>query len=282
MSDEERALVPVDQRTIDFYGDELTAAIIEKDGQQTVYVAVRPICDYLGVSWQGQHRRILDDEVLSEVVMSVNITLTDIEPGSRRPKTSQMLCLPVDYVNGFLFGINAKRVKEDVRARLLRYQRECYQILAEAFLDRRVASEESPAVQALIQIKEMGLAIAQMAEQQIEVERRLATTEDRLDKAAVFVGSLGKRLTAVERQIRSGSLTKEQAREIKRRVNKLALLLTEQRPGEKHFQGIYAALEDQTGVTSYTSIPPAAFEAAVEWLDNWIRAIQRGAVKGEE
>jgi hypothetical protein len=187
----------------------------------------------LGVSWQGQHRRILDDEVLSEVVMSVNITLTDIEPGSRRPKTSQMLCLPVDYVNGFLFGINAKRVKEDVGARLLRYQRECYQILAEAFLDRRVASEESPAVQALIQIKEMGLAIAQMAEQQIEVERRLATTEDRLERglnrAAVVFGRMDQRLTAVERRIKAGPLTEEQAREIKRRVNKISFLLTEQK-----------------------------------------------------
>jgi hypothetical protein len=228
----------------------------------------------LGASWQGQHRRILDDEVLAEVVMSVNITLTDIEPGSRRPKTSLMLCLPVDYVNGFLFGINAKRVKEDVGARLLRYQRECYQILAEAFLDRRVASEKSPAVQALIQIKEMGLAIAQMAEQQIEVERRLATTEDRLER--------GLNRAAVERRIKAGHLTEEQAREIKRRVNKISFLLTEQKPGEKHFQGIYAALEDQANVTSYKSTPPAAFEAAVEWLDNWIRAIQRGAGKDEE
>jgi hypothetical protein len=165
------------------------------------------------------------------------------------------------------------------------YQKECYQVLAAAFLGEPTKTD-SPAVQALTQIREMGLAIAQMAEQQIEVERRLATTEDRLERglkrAAVVFGQIDQRLTIVERQIRSGSLTKEQAREIKRRVNKLALLLTEQRPGEKHFQGIYAALEDQTGVTSYTSIPPAAFEAAVEWLDNWIRAIQRSTGKSEE
>jgi hypothetical protein len=34
--------------------------------------------------------------------------------------------LPIDYLNGWLFGINAKRVKEDVRDRLIIYQERCY------------------------------------------------------------------------------------------------------------------------------------------------------------
>jgi hypothetical protein len=102
-----------------------------------------------------------------------------------------------------------------------------------------------------------------MAEQQLEVERRLSTTEERLDKAAVFVGSLGKRLTAVEQRVKAGPLTEEQAQEIKKRVNQIALLLAEQRPGEKHFPGVYAALQEEAGVTSYKNIPPAAFETAV-------------------
>jgi len=34
----------------------------------------------------------------------------------------EMLALPLDYVSGFLFGINADRVKPEVRDRLIHYQ----------------------------------------------------------------------------------------------------------------------------------------------------------------
>ena len=101
-----KALQPIEQRIVVFYDDELTAVLVNVDSRQVVYVPIRPVCEFLGVSWQGQNRRINDDEVLSDVIMSVNVRLTDIKPSSRRPKTSQMLCLPLEYVNGFLFGIN--------------------------------------------------------------------------------------------------------------------------------------------------------------------------------
>jgi hypothetical protein len=132
-----KELVPTEQRQVLFYDDEVTAVRMT-DG--SVYVPIRPLCDYVGVSWQGQHRRITDDLVMSEAAMSVNLTLTDIEPGSRRPRTSEMLCLPLEYLNGWLFGINPKRVKDEVRERLIRYQRECYKVLAAAFQGTPVSS----------------------------------------------------------------------------------------------------------------------------------------------
>jgi len=51
-----------------------------------------------------------------------------------------MVCLPLDYISGFLFGLNADRVKPELRERVLRYQRECYKVLAEAFQDKRLTS----------------------------------------------------------------------------------------------------------------------------------------------
>lgn len=42
---EEKALVVVEQREVDFYGDEIVA-VLAKDG--LVYVPIRPICDNLG------------------------------------------------------------------------------------------------------------------------------------------------------------------------------------------------------------------------------------------
>jgi hypothetical protein len=44
-----------------------------------------------------------------------------------------MLCLPLKYLDGWLFGVNANRVKPELRGRVIQYQRECYDILARAF-----------------------------------------------------------------------------------------------------------------------------------------------------
>jgi hypothetical protein len=92
-------------------------------------------------------------------------------------------------------------------------------------------------VSALVQIREMGLAIAQMAEQQIEYEQRITTTENRLDRAAVVVGQIQSRLTTVERKLAPGNpITDEQAQEIQAAVHGLAMLLTEQDKSKNHFQ----------------------------------------------
>lgn len=48
-------------------------------------------------------------------------------------KKREMLCLPLDYLNGWLFGVDAKRVKPEIRERLLTYQRECFRVLNDHF-----------------------------------------------------------------------------------------------------------------------------------------------------
>lgn len=135
---DEQSLEPIREVTIDFYGDEIPAAlvVIDEGGRQIVYVPVRPLVEYMGLSWPAQWERINRDAVLSQMVRGVRVTRTPEQGGSQ-----VMLCLPLDYINGFLFGINANRVKAELRDRLITYQRECYQVLAAAFLDPAAAAE---------------------------------------------------------------------------------------------------------------------------------------------
>ena len=183
---EESALVPVEERTITFYDDEIRLVIVQSGSGQQAYVPIRPICEFLDVALSPLLRRINRDPILSEVTTSVTVTVTE---GGQR---GQMLCLPIDYLNGWLFGINADRVKPEIRERLLRYQRECYQILAQAFIGA-AADTSTPTMTALAQVREMGMAIVRMAEEQMEFERRLTTSEGRLNQAAVVVGDLTRR-----------------------------------------------------------------------------------------
>lgn len=280
-NEDDKALVPVEQRDIDFYGDVITAVMVEVDGRQVVYIPIRPICDYLGVSWQGQNRRLNDDEVLSAVSMSINITLTDIEPDSRRPKTSRMLCLPLEFINGFLFGINPKRVKPEMKANIIRYQRECYRILADAFVGQSTAVQPTSASdEPLVQLHNMALVIAATTREMLATKYLAQSNTERLDRAALVVQNLTRRVTAVEQQVRAGKLTEEQAAEIKRRVNLIANEMSKHDPGKTHFQAVYAALGDEVGVTSYKAIPLKAYETAVSFLDNWLLSLKQAGKEG--
>lgn len=105
-------------QTIDFNGQQLLT--IEKDGVH--YAAVKPIAENIGLAWHGQFQRIKRDEVLNSVVRVIGTTGTD-------GKQYDMMCLPIEYLNGWLFGVDAKRVKPEVKAPLIQYKMQCYKVL---------------------------------------------------------------------------------------------------------------------------------------------------------
>ncbi len=268
MSDE-KALVPLEERTVIFYDDELTAVLVHVGGEEQVFVPVRPLCDYLGVDWSAQFRRLSRDAVLSEVQATVAITATD-------GRIREQVCLPLDYLNGWLFGVSAERVKPEIRERLVRYQKECYRVLARAFVKEPTASDVSPTTATLLQVREMGRAIMQMAEEQIEFERRLTTTESRLERAAQVYGDLTRRLTTLEQKLSPGqAVTEEQASQISQAVKAVALALGKA-SGRNEFGGVYGELYRKFGVASYRMLPARRFQDAMNFLAEWYESVTGG------
>ena len=259
----EMSLVPVEQKRVEFYGDYLVAVRTD-DGN--VYVPVRPICELLGVNFDGQRRRINRDPVLAEEVMSVVVTTTDIDPGSKRPHTSEMLALPLDYLSGFLFGINASRVKDEIRDRLIRYQRECYKVLDEAFKEGRLTADpsfddllasDSPAAMAY----RIATALQVMARQQLILESRVDQHDQRLETLEAQLGD-------PERFI-----TPDQAMQLSQAVKTVALKLSKA-SGRNEYGGVYGELYRKFGITSYKQLPAAKFDEAMNWLNEWRESIE--------
>lgn len=262
---DENALIPVEERTIVFYEDELTAVLVHVDDQDQVFVPVRPLCDYLGVVWSAQYRRLSRDPVLSEAQATVAVTATD-------GRVREQVCLPLDYLNGWLFGINADRIKPEIRERLIRYQKECYRVLARAFV-KESAGDVSPAAATLLQVREMGRAIMQMAEEQLEFERRLTTTEGRLERAAGVYGDLTRRVTALEQKASPATaVTEEQASQVSQAVKAVALELGRQ-SGRNEFGGVYGELYRTFGITSYKLLPARRFDEAMRFLTDWYQRL---------
>jgi hypothetical protein len=116
-------MIPMNIVTTTFHGAELYG--FEKpDG---VYVALKPIVTAIGLDWSSQLQRAKRDVILSEgmVIMTIPLGL-----GGEQ----EAVCLRLDLLNGWLFGISAGSIKDaDKRERILTYQRECYRVLAAHF-----------------------------------------------------------------------------------------------------------------------------------------------------
>jgi hypothetical protein len=261
----ETALLPVEQKLVKFYNDEVIAVRAD-DG--AVYVPIRPVCDNLGITLAGQRERINRDPVLSEAVTSVSVTLTQ--------QAREMLCLPLKFIPGWLFGVNANRVKPELRDNVIRYQRECFDVLAEAFLEGRLTADPSftdllqtntPAVQAYKVLQEL----TRLARSQVLLEARVGHQEFRID-------DLEKRLESVEDTIGDVDrhVTPDQASQISQAVKAVAMKLSKA-SGRNEYGGIYGELYRKFGITSYKQLPAAKFDQAINWLNEW-----RGALSNDE
>lgn len=114
----------------------------------------RPICEAIGLDWQGQHARLMRHPVLAS---TVSMTKTVAEDGKLR----DMASLPLNMLNGWLFGMDASRVKPEVQERLLGYQRECFDVLA-SYWQKGVALNPRQSAQAAMIGQATGLPTAQL------------------------------------------------------------------------------------------------------------------------
>ena len=93
---------------------------IIQNGEQRV--AVRPICDALGIAFKPQFLRLKDDPILGS-------TITTMVTVGADGKQREMTVIPLRFVFGWLFRIDSRNVKEESREAVERYQLECYNAL---------------------------------------------------------------------------------------------------------------------------------------------------------
>ena len=284
-----KELAPIEEKTILFYDDELTAVKLESGA---IYVPVRRLCDNLGLDWSAQRQRMMRDEVLGAEMQGVVIITTPSDSGvGGGPQ--EALCLPLDLIPGWLFGVQVGRVRQELQPKLLRYRRECFRVLWDAFkadilpaVDEVPGRDLTPAEQALAHAE----MLYNLARQQVAIERwlvhhdtRLGTVEGeltavqdevaavqgRLDKAAEVVRGLQLRVYGPQQLI-----TEEQAAELAELVKAIAHALTERDPaGKNYYQSVWSELHRRYGVTSYRRVPAARFGDVVAWLQSWLDSL---------
>lgn len=258
--DEKKSLTIVDQKTVVFYDDELIA-VRATDSQ--VYVSIRHLCESIGVSRQGQIRRIKEHHVLAKGYAGGNIMLPPGRTGGGGRQ--QAALLRVDMVPLWLAGIDTKRVREEIRSKLERYQEEVAKVLWEAFQEGRLTSDpifdelleqDSPEVQAYKLIQGM----LQLARNQILIKSRLDNHEQRLE-------SIEATLSNPERYI-----SREQASRISQAVRAIGLV-TSERSGRNEYGAVYGELYRNFEISAYRELPSQKYEEAMKWLNAWYQRL---------
>lgn len=89
-----------------------------------VRVAVKPICDAIGLNWRSQYNRMQRHPVLSSTVVMMTTVARD-------GKSRKLVTIPLNKLNGWLFGVDATRVKPELRDKLVEYQSECFDVLSD-------------------------------------------------------------------------------------------------------------------------------------------------------
>lgn len=198
--------------------------------------------------------RIKRNDILAEGYQGA---IKMITPGGRQ----NVGMLRVDLVPLWLSGVSTNAVKEEIRPKLIKFQREAAKVLWEAFQEGRLTAEpsldellqsDSPAAQAY----RMAQAVMTLARQQLLLEGRLDDHETRLE--------------AIESQLASPShaVSQSQAMQISQAVKAVAIALGKQTK-RNEFGAVYGELYRKFDVTSYKLIPASAFAAVMDWLTEW-------------
>jgi len=224
---DEKVLIPNEVGEVLFYEDTLPVALVDN----IPYVALRPINDFLGLDWSAQYRRVQRDEVLGDEIKLIIIQAAD-------GKQYETLSLPLEYLPGWLFGINASRVKPELKEKVIRYQRECFRILWQAFQSRAATPNVIP----------------QLIADQAETKARVDTIEQDVKTIDQSV----KEIQVILSEIRG--LSNEHRATAKEMVDQLHKI-----SGTQH-RYIWADLNKSFHVASYTDIPDEKWSEVQKWL----------------
>lgn len=137
--------------------------VVIENGEKRV--AIKPICEALGISIQGQLEKLKSDPILSSVIKMIFTTGSD-------GKEYEMQTIPFKYVFGWLFRIDSRNVKEEAREAVLKYQLQCYDALFDYFNGVRDFLEEKES--------QMDIAIerVKMAKRNFNTARNIKYTEE--------------------------------------------------------------------------------------------------------
>lgn len=261
------ALVP---HNVTFYEDEIIA--VQRD--DAIYVLFSRMCENIGRPRVTETKRAQQHSVLNAGMVDLTIQT------SGGPQ--KLLCLRLDLLPLWLANIPSRLLKHPVQDKVVRYQREAAQVLWQAFKPQilgedqttELATSTDAELTQLAQIADMGRAIVRMAEEQIELRRRMDAAARAFQGMRKDITDVQVRLGVLEDKLSPAAYISEaEAAEVSSQVKALAQLLTAQDASKNHYQSIFGEIYRRYGVSSYKMIRREQYESVVAFLEEWRKSV---------
>lgn len=164
------------EKFLEFNGRRI--AVLLADG--TWWVAVKPICEALGIKYEAQFERLQSHKILGQLFRKQGMVAAD-------NRLREMVCLPEKFIYGWLFSINSDN------AQLLEFQRECYEVLYNHFHGAmtarfKVLTERDTIALRILELEEK-LEESEEYQEILELRRRRADTTKALRRLDVDLKS---------------------------------------------------------------------------------------------
>lgn len=117
-------------------GDYDLIAMIQGSGEEAK-IALKPLCDVLGIDWSAQAKRLSRNPQFS----CGHMTMTGSDG-----KNYTMICLPIGEVGMFLCTINARKVRNDIREQLISFQKRLQSVIQKAIFHELTGQQMSELV----------------------------------------------------------------------------------------------------------------------------------------
>ena len=276
-------------KTIPFHGSNFCT--VEQNG--IPHVAIKPVCEHIGLDWHSQRKRIHRNDVLNSVAVITTSTAKD-------GKSYQALALPIKYLNGWLFGISTKRIKDsEIRAKIITYQKECYDVLYNYWLIKNNATTVPQAnphalataeqrkrlsnkIHYIVNHSPLNHEVAwQMVNMQVGVDSHKDMNEVQIDEAIKIAGKMlqeywheGEYQAADEpdtfRQSQPDVINNDQWQQIQTAMFTQLRFLSRTPADTKpmHWRYYYDALKTHFHIKSTRDLPASKYQEAMAWIKN--------------
>ncbi len=263
MSDEQEQesapLIPTEQQTIVFYGKPIVVVRLP-DGRPGV--VLRYLCENLQIATTGQVARIKRTEVIADDLV---YTQVQTDGGPQIMPTLVLRAAPF-----WLAGIDPKRVREEIRPEILRYQREVVDVLYSWAQSPKVTEPPATLVPAEQIIKPVPPADDASLEAWREYHRQMVAWLDWQHDIETWRGSVESRLEGLEEvtnlipeileRLGPPTLTPNHQRAVQQYVQQVHEL------SGKPYGTVYDSLKAAFGVARYADIPDQDWPRVVQWF----------------
>ncbi len=263
MSDSPAPLTPPRRELIDFHGDQLIAVVLEGDG---IAIPLRMLCDRIGLDTDAQAERLRTHAVLAAGLRVVNVEMSG--------RVRSVMAIIHTKLPFWLATISPEQVNDETRPKLIQYQTELADILAQLFYGEPVTPAPlaaDPAIAALQQqfhaaLSEMRRAREAIIEEQRRTNQSVADTQQRLMSLTEIVTELRTMLP----------VSPKQAEYIQRAIKRIATRLHKQRQSsdsgygqteDNLYQLLFGQFKVDMGIPRYDALPIDKYDVAVAWIE---------------